>query len=194
MISVHHYLYRHDEFDVREWRTLPKVGLALVVLYSYFAVAAAALLAAETGAAGANIATYRDAFWALQMSATTIGFGDFYPVTPWGRRTVMLTFYVGVGLTSFVGVTLASRLMQFSATEVKNRELRHQLHEVIRQNRVNEALNAEIRDRDKRNEALNAEILAHNRQLEARIVELTEKLGDLPRQPATDPDRNFRVR
>jgi voltage-gated potassium channel len=81
-----------------------------------------------------NITSYKDAFWTLQMSASTIGFGDFYPVTIEGRLIVAVMFYLGVGLVGFIGAQFIDRFVGFSDTNVKNRELREQNKKIIAQN------------------------------------------------------------
>jgi voltage-gated potassium channel len=97
--------------------------------------AAQLLLQFELANANANITTYTNAFWALQMSASTIGFGDYYPVTTAGRVVVMCMFYVGVGLMSFIGAQFINRFFGFSNTNVKNRELRKQNKEILDHNK-----------------------------------------------------------
>lgn len=82
------------------------------------------------------------------MSASTIGFGDFYPVTLGGRMVVAGMFYIGVGIVGFIGALIAERVLGFADTNVKNRELRHQ----------------------------NAEILAHNIELEKKLDKMLERL------------------
>lgn len=176
MITPTSLLYRHDEYGVKEWRTVFKILLGLTALYSYITVASHVLFYFESGAPGANVSDYEDAFWLLQMAASTIGFGDVYPVTTGGRWTVAISFYVGVGLTSFVGVTIAARLTSFTDTAVKNRELRHLLRESLERNKRNEDLNTAILERSAANEKLNADILAHNQQLEAKLEDLLCRL------------------
>ena len=162
LMNVTRYLRRKDEFGVDEWNTLFKVSVALGVFYAYIGIAAFVLAAVESTDPAANILTYRDAFWALQMAASTIGFGDYHPVTDAGRSVVVISFYIGVGLMSYVGFTLASRLLSFTETGVKNRELRLQLMNVLKHN-----------EHDAR---ASAELLAHNKQLEQRVVQLLDKL------------------
>ena len=81
-------------------------------------------------------------------SLTTIGFGDFYPVTLGGRSLVALVFYFGVGLVGFIGAILANSFFGFAETSVKNRELRRQ----------------------------NQEILEHNQALERKLDQIIERL------------------
>jgi voltage-gated potassium channel len=67
----------------------------------------------EQDAPGANITTGGDALWWGYVTATTVGYGDYYPVTTGGRLvgTVMLT--VGVALfatfSGFLANTFLSR-------------------------------------------------------------------------------------
>jgi len=71
----------------------------------------------------------------LQMSASTIGFGDFYPVTIIGRIIVAAMFYIGVGMVSYVGAQFVNKFVSFSDTNVKNRELRRQNKEILKNNK-----------------------------------------------------------
>lgn len=70
------------------------------------------------------------------MSASTIGFGDHYPVTIGGRAVVALMFYVGVGLVGFIGALVAERLLGFADTNVKNRELRQQNSDILERTKI----------------------------------------------------------
>ena len=70
------------------------------------------------------------------MSASTIGFGDFYPVTLTGRIIVATMFYIGVGMVGFVGAQFVNKFVGFSDTNVKNRELRRQNKEIMEHNKV----------------------------------------------------------
>ena len=143
-------LKHQDEFGVINYNNSFLFLAAFALLYTLIALLAVPLLWFETtqGGDSANITTYADAFWTLQMSASTIGFGDFYPVTLGGRSLVALVFYLGVGLVGFIGAILASGFFGFAETSVKNRELRKQ----------------------------NQEILEHNQMLERKLDRLIERL------------------
>jgi len=121
------------------------------VLYLVIALLSLPLYHVEVAIEHGNIKSYRDAFWTLQMSASTIGFGDFYPVTPEGRIIVAAMFYIGVGMVGFVGAQFVNKFVGFSDTNVKNRELRKQ----------------------------NKEILEHNKKLEQKIDTLVERIEQL---------------
>ena len=126
----------------------------MCLLYSVIGLLALALLHFEAGAPNSNINNYIDAFWTLQMSASTIGFGDHFPVTLGGRMVVAAMFYVGVGLVGFIGALIAERVLGFADTNVKNRELRQQ----------------------------NSDILAHNKVLENKIDLLIKRVENLVSQ------------
>lgn len=143
--------YSVDEYGVRNYNSFYLLIATLIILYSIIAGLSYFLYQYEIGATGSNITTYRDAFWTLQMSASTIGFGDYYPVTAEGRIIVASMFYIGVGLVGFVGAQFVNKFVGFSDTNVKNRELRKQ----------------------------NAEILKHNQLLEQKIDELVCKIDTI---------------
>ena len=72
------------------------IFLVLVVLEA----AGALVLNAEASAAGANIKTPGDALWWGYVTITTVGYGDQYPVTPWGRVIGVFLLTAGVALFS----------------------------------------------------------------------------------------------
>lgn len=129
-------LYSVDQYGVRNYNSLYLLILTLVTLYGIIALLSVPLVHIESQAEHANIKTYKDAFWVLQMSASTIGFGDFYPVTFAGRLLVAFMFYIGVGMVGFIGAQFVNRFVSFSDTNVKNREIRKQNQLIIEQNKV----------------------------------------------------------
>ena len=147
--------YIIDEFGIKNYKSRYILLLTISTLYLIMAGAAQLLLDFESSDPTANITTYSNAFWALQMSSSTIGFGDYYPVTTAGRVIVMAMFYIGVGLMSFIGAQFINRFFGFSNTNVKNRELRKQ----------------------------NKEILDHNKQLEQKIDNLVSKVEEIIKNP-----------
>jgi voltage-gated potassium channel len=121
-----------DEYGIKEYRLWFKLILAVSILYTYILIVAFPLYQAEVGATGANIDSYRDAVWLLQMAASTIGFGDVYPVTEVGKAIVAFSFYVGVGLAGYVGASIADAFTKHTDSEVQNRELRKQNEEILK--------------------------------------------------------------
>ena len=119
-----------DEYGIMEYTATFKIVVAFLLLYSYIAIVSYFLYLSEKDIG--NIKTYADAFWVIQMSASTIGFGDFYPVTTVGRFLTAMSFYIGVGLAGYIGGTIAEKVTSFSDTAIKNRELRRQNAEILK--------------------------------------------------------------
>lgn len=89
------------------------VGSSLVAF-----VAALTVLSVERGRPGANIEDIGDALWWAAETMTTVGYGDVFPVTPWGRIVAVGLMICGIGLLGTVTATLASWLVEHvSATE-----------------------------------------------------------------------------
>jgi len=63
---------------------------------------------AEHKAAGANITTYGDSLWWTFVTITTIGYGDYYPVTFEGRAIAILLMLSGLALVSVITVSIGS--------------------------------------------------------------------------------------
>jgi len=123
--------YTVDEFGVKNYNSFYLLLITIAVLYGIIAILSIPLCQYELSVENSNIRSYKDAFWTLQMSASTIGFGDFYPVTFEGRVIVAAMFYIGVGMVGFVGAQFVNKFVGFSDTNVKNRELRKQNKEIL---------------------------------------------------------------
>ena len=59
----------------------------------------------------ANIVTGGDALWWGFVTITTVGYGDFYPVTGLGRMIGVLVMFAGVGIIGALASILASLLV-----------------------------------------------------------------------------------
>ena len=129
-------LHSVDQYGVKNYNSFYLLILTIFILYGIIALLSIPLYQAELVDPKSNIRTYKDAFWTLQMSASTIGFGDFYPVTLIGRIIVAAMFYIGVGLVGFIGAQFVNKFVSFSDTNVKNREIRKQNQKIIKQNQV----------------------------------------------------------
>lgn len=141
-------LYNVDEFGVVNYKARYIMLMSTLLMLTLVLCLGALTYYAEAGQEGANVNSFSDAVWLMIMSSTTIGFGDFYPVTHLGRFTVVLMFIFGVGIIGGLGAIVAGKIFGFSDTNVKNRELRKQ----------------------------NAEILEHNKALERKIDFLVDKI------------------
>jgi voltage-gated potassium channel len=71
----------------------------------------------ESKSPDANITTGADALWYALVTITTVGYGDFYPVTTAGRITAMFIMFMGVGIIGALASLLASLLVGESPAE-----------------------------------------------------------------------------
>lgn len=138
-MSLLEKIHSEDEFGIRNYSGKFLALLAVGTLYTIIALFAFLLLYFEQHAPNANINNYSDAFWTLQMSASTIGFGDHFPVSFGGRFIVSIMFYIGVGLVGFIGALVADKIVGFANTNVRNRELRQQNEELLKHNKLLES-------------------------------------------------------
>jgi len=80
---------------------------AMIVLCSSSVI----VLQFESRAADASIQNGWDAFWYSMVTITTVGYGDFYPVTVGGRIAGMFIMFAGVGIIGALASILASLLV-----------------------------------------------------------------------------------
>ena len=67
--------------------------------------------------AHANITTGGDALWWGIVTITTVGYGDFYPVTTLGRLTGVFVMFAGIGIIGALASILASLLVSPSSPD-----------------------------------------------------------------------------
>ncbi|MFI6867050.1 potassium channel family protein [Nocardia sp. NPDC050406] len=67
-----------------------------------------AMFDAEYGVEGAKVQNFGDALWWASVSVTTVGYGDYYPVTVEGRLIALVLMFFGIGLISFAIGTATS--------------------------------------------------------------------------------------
>jgi voltage-gated potassium channel len=86
---------------------------AVVMIYA----ASLAMLDVERHAHDAHIKTFGDALWWSITTVTTVGYGDYTPVTAAGRFVAVALMIGGVTLLGVVTATLASWIVQRVAAE-----------------------------------------------------------------------------
>ncbi len=66
------------------------------------------VLLAEQSAPNANIKTYHEAVWWAFVTITTVGYGDYFPVTGWGQTFAVILMFFGLGIIGVLSSYLAS--------------------------------------------------------------------------------------
>ncbi|CAN5181082.1 hypothetical protein BH09ACT6_BH09ACT6_17450 [soil metagenome] len=74
-------------------------------------IASLGILEAEQNAPGASITSYPDALWWALVTITTVGYGDFVPITGEGRLIAVGLMIAGIALLGVITATLASWLV-----------------------------------------------------------------------------------
>jgi voltage-gated potassium channel len=74
-------------------------------------VASILVLQQESRSADANIRTGGNALWWAIVTITTVGYGDYYPVTTLGRLTAVFVMFSGIGIIGALASILASLLV-----------------------------------------------------------------------------------
>ncbi|WP_040312733.1 potassium channel family protein [Gleimia coleocanis] len=85
-------------------------------------VSSLAILEAERPAAGANITSFSDALWWSVVTITTVGYGDYTPVTQTGRVITLGLMLGGMALIGIITATLASWITERASSEVQRVE------------------------------------------------------------------------
>ncbi len=96
-----------------EYATFITILLAGIVL----SVSSILVLEFESRSPNGNIKTGGDAIWWGIVTITTVGYGDFYPVTFLGRITAVFVMFGGIGIIGALASILASLLVSPSSPE-----------------------------------------------------------------------------
>ena len=91
---------------------------AVLLIY----IGAVAILNAERGADGAQITGFADALWWALVTVTTVGYGDFAPVTGEGRVIAAALMVIGIALLGIVTASVAAWFVQLTSAAKDQRE------------------------------------------------------------------------
>ena len=100
---------------------LPSIIIILIIIFGGIGV-----YLVEHKHQGANITTLGEALWWAVVTITTVGYGDYYPVTAIGRIIAIFVMFSGIGIVvAVLGTTTQRRLQRVesrykSKTEVQS--------------------------------------------------------------------------
>jgi voltage-gated potassium channel len=97
--------------DVLENRSKYALFITVLTTMVVLCLASVFVLGFESDADGANITTGWNAFWYSIVTITTVGYGDYYPVSVGGRVFGMFIMATGIGVIGALASILASILV-----------------------------------------------------------------------------------
>ncbi len=97
---------------------LLKIALfgAAIIVYNLLVYA---LYCVESNFPTGNITNIADAYWYSLVTLTTVGYGDFYPITFWGRLIGFLFVLGSLGILGYLLTEVNLKIKQF----IKNKEM-----------------------------------------------------------------------
>ena len=94
----------------------------LLILLVVLGGSAIAILMTEAGNPGSNIETAEDAIWWALVTISTVGYGDYYPITTAGRVISAVVILTGVSIFAGISGLVASSLLTPKAEEAERQQ------------------------------------------------------------------------
>ena len=88
------------------------LGYSLLVVMFLTLGAGVAVWAVEADEPGRNIESVADGVWWAITTLTTVGYGDRFPTSPFGRGIAVVLMLVGVGVIGLLAASLASFFLE----------------------------------------------------------------------------------
>lgn len=145
----------------RKQATLASLLVAMVTILTFASII---ILIVETGAEGANIQTAEQAIWWALVTISTVGYGDYYPVSTAGHIIGGIVIVSGV---SFFGVITGYMASIFMAPDENEQDQRHKTHK--------EEIKSELEQAVARMEANQAQMLTEISLLRRELNERTKE-------------------
>ena len=102
--------------DILDHRSHYAAFVTILLTILVLTVASTLVLQFESQSPDAKITTGGDALWYAIVTITTVGYGNYYPVTAAGRITAMFIMFAGVGIIGALASILASLLVGGSSS------------------------------------------------------------------------------
>lgn len=95
---------------------LPSIIIILIIIFGGIGV-----YLVEHKHQGANITTLGEALWWAVVTITTVGYGDYFPVTAIGRIIAIFVMFSGIGIVVAVLGTTTQRRLQRVESKYKSK-------------------------------------------------------------------------
>ena len=95
---------------------LPSIIIILIIIFGGIDV-----YLVEHKHQGANITTLGEALWWAVVTITTVGYGDYFPVTAIGRIIAIFVMFSGIGIVVAVLGTTTQRRLQRVESKYKSK-------------------------------------------------------------------------
>jgi voltage-gated potassium channel len=165
--------------DVLRNRSQYALFLTVLLAIIVMTVSSVLVLQFEGRSPDANIKTGGDALWWALVTITTVGYGDFFPVTTLGRFTAAFVMLSGVGIIGALASILASILLAPSAEDTEAAAATTATAAAATESR-NSAAQSELAE-------TRAELTRTRESLDQTRGEMAEIKSMLERRLATDP-------
>ncbi|MFC4335337.1 ion channel [Salininema proteolyticum] len=164
-------LTRHTRLLVRTRLSVLVLGSTAMLVF----LSALAVLDVERDAPS-NINTFADSIWWAFVTITTVGYGDYSPVTPMARIIAIALMIIGIGLFGFVAATLASWITEKFARHGSETE-----------EEIESEFGVVRRSLESQKQATR-ELTDEVAELRAQIADLTAALSESQRSPDSTAD------
>lgn len=115
ILKLAHYSRALQTFDDVLRLKKDELGLMLFTMIILLITSAGLMYEAEHAAQPEAFASIPDAMWWGIVTLATVGYGDIYPVTPWGRLIGSVVVILGIGLFALPAGILAMGFVQVQA-------------------------------------------------------------------------------
>jgi voltage-gated potassium channel len=104
--------------------------VTFLAAFLVLSLSAVMVLQFESTSSDANIETGGEALWWALVTLTTVGYGDFFPVTIGGRVTAAVVMVAGVGIIASLASILARVMIPADDDSTELAQMRDQLDRV----------------------------------------------------------------
>ncbi|ACA85014.1 ion transporter [Shewanella woodyi] len=124
----------------RRQATLASLLVAMVTILTFSSVL---ILIVESGVPDANIQTAENAIWWALVTISTVGYGDYYPVTTAGHVIGGIVIICGVSFFGVISGYMASLFIapdESEKIEAQSKEIRTELHDALERMEANQGM------------------------------------------------------